>query len=132
MRYEIGIVPPWWLRGRPADLWIRHSQTVEAFVKEAKLKPIDQEFLATKLEVMVPQALEAAAKPTSRQILGPDIRGGMRLAHLHYKDDIFILNEEQWRAFSKSVITAFSTKLSKASAVSFDQLLDLSEAVDTL
>ncbi len=54
MRYEIGIVPPWWLRGRPADLWIRHSQTVEAFIKEAKLKPVEQEFLATKLEVMVP------------------------------------------------------------------------------
>ena len=133
MVYEMAKLPPWWLRGRPADFWLKHSQVVQEFIKQAALKPVDQKFLVTKLEVMVPQAPQAVATATVRgKITSPDIRGGIRLAHLHFRDDVYILNDEQWGAFSKRIVEDFSAKLAKASTVSFDQLLDLSEAVDTL
>lgn len=135
MFYEMVKLPPWWLRGLPADLWLRHSRLVEGFIKEAKLTPVDQKFLVTKLEVLAgqpPQAV-ATATATARAKLQPrDIRGGIRIAHLHFRNEIYLLDAAQWRAFSGKVLAEFSAKLSKASAVSFDQLLDLSDAVDTI
>ena len=130
MAYEMVKVPYWWLRGRPADLWLQHGRIVERFVKEAKLTPVDPEFLITKLEVLAGQPQAVA---TTRAKLQPiDIRGGIRIAHLHLRDDIFLLDAAQWKAFSGKVMGEFSAKLSKASTVSFDQLLDLSDAVDTI
>jgi hypothetical protein len=135
MAYEMVNVPHWWLRGRPADLWLQHSHIVERFVKEAKLTPVDQKFLVTKLEVLAGQAPQAVATATVTargKLLPIDIRGGIRIAHLHFRNDIYLLDAVQWKVFSGKVIGEFSAKLSKASTVSFDQLLDLSDAVDTI
>lgn len=134
MAYEMVNVPHWWLRGRPADLWLQHSRIVERFIKEAKLTPVDQKFLVTKLEVLAgqPQAVATATATARGKLLPIDIRGGIRIAHLHFRNDIYLLDAAQWKAFSGKVIGEFSAKLSKASTVSFDQLLDLSDAVDTI
>jgi hypothetical protein len=116
-------------------LWLQHSQIVERFIKEAKLTAVDQRFLVTKLEVLAgqpPQAI-ATATATARAKLQPiDIRGGIRIAHLHFRNDVYLLDAEQWKAFSGKLLGELSAKLSKASTVSFDQLLDLSDAVDTI
>jgi len=135
MPYEMVNVPHWWLRGRPADLWLQHSHIVERFIKEAKLTPVDQKFLVTKLEVLAGQAPQAVATATATargKLLPIDIRGGIRIAHLHFRNDVYLLDAVQWKAFSGKVLGEFSAKLSKASTVSFDQLLDLSDAVDTI
>jgi hypothetical protein len=137
MAYEMVQLPPWWLRGRPADLWLQHSQFVEKFIKEAKLTAVDPKLLVTKLEVMVGQAPQAiatatATAPARARLQSIDIRGGIRLAHLHFGNDVFLLDAAQWKTFSRKLLGELSAKLSKASAVSFDQLLDLSDAVDTL
>ena len=135
MAYEMVKLSPWWLRGRPADLWLQHGHIVEKFIKEAKLTPVDQKFLVTKLEVLAGQPAQAVATATAtaRAMLRPiDIRGGIRIAHLHFRNDIYLLDAVQWKAFSGKVLGEFSAKLSKASTVSFDQLLDLSDAVDTI
>jgi hypothetical protein len=135
MAYEMVKLPPWWLRGLPVDLWLQHSRIVENFIKEGKLKPLDQKFLVTKLEVLTgqpPQAVATATATTRSRLQPIDIRGGIRIAHLHFRNDIYLLDAEQWKAFSGKVLGEFSAKLSRASTVSFDQLLDLSDAVDSL
>ena len=66
------------------------------------------------------------------KLLPIDIREGIRIAHLHFRNDVYLLDAVQWKAFSGKVLGEFSAKLSKASTVSFDQLLDLSDAVDTI
>jgi hypothetical protein len=134
MPYEMVKLLPWWLRGLPADLWLQHGHIVESFIKEQKLKPVDPKFLVTKLEVLAgqPQAV-ATATATAKARLNPiDIRGGIRIAHLHFRSDVYLLDAAQWKAFSGKVLEQFSAKLSKASTVSFDQLLDLSDAVDSI
>ena len=135
MPYEMVKLPPWWLRGLPADLWLQHGRIVEKFITEQKLKPVDQKFLVTKLEVLAGQPAQAiaTATATAKARLNPiDIRGGIRIAHLHFRNDVYLLDAAQWKAFSGKVLGEFSAKLSKASTVSFDQLLDLSDAVDTI
>jgi hypothetical protein len=95
----------------------------------------DQKFLVTKLEVLAGQAPQAVATATATargKLLPIDIRGGIRIAHLHFRNDVYLLDAVQWKAFSGKVLGEFSAKLSKASTVSFDQLLDLSDAVDTI
>jgi hypothetical protein len=127
-------LPPWWIRGIPADFWLQHGRIVEGFIKEQKLKPVDPKFLVTKLEVLAaqPQAV-ATATATAKARLNPiDIRGGIRIAHLHFQNDVYLLDAAQWRAFSGKILEQFSAKLSKASTVSFDQILDLSDAVDSI
>ena len=37
MPYDMIKLPPWWLRGLPADLWLQHGRIVEGFIKEQKL-----------------------------------------------------------------------------------------------
>jgi hypothetical protein len=134
MAYQMVKLPPWWLRGIPADLWLQHGRIVEGFIKEQKLKPVDPKFLVTKLEVLAaqPQAV-ATATATAKARLNPiDIRGGIRIAHLHFQNNVYLLDAAQWKAFSGKVLEQFSAKLSNASTVSFDQLLDLSDAVDSI
>jgi hypothetical protein len=134
MAYEMVKVPHWWLRGLPADLWLQHSHIVERFIKEAKLTAVNPKFLVTKLEVLAgpPQAVATATATARGKLQSIDIRGGIRIAHLHFQNNIYLLDAAQWKAFSGKVLGEFSAKLSKASTVSFDQLLDLSDAVDTI
>ena len=40
-----------------------------------------------------------------------DPRGGKRTPHLHYKGEIYLLNEKQWKDFSSKVLQDFSKKL---------------------
>jgi len=116
MPYEMVKLPPWWLRGLPADLWLQHGRIVEKFITEQKLKPVDQKFLVTKLEVLAGQPAQAiaTATATAKARLNPiDIRGGIRIAHLHFRNDVYLLDAAQWKAFSGKVLEQFSAKLSR-------------------
>ncbi len=133
MNFQTASYPVIWLRGIPADFWLKHSRVVEEYVKAAKLQALDQTHLVTKLEVLAPRASQQAATAATRaKILPQDIRGGIRVAHLHLKDQIYLLTDTQWKEFSGRMMKDFSAKISNASSVSFDQLLDLSEAIDTI
>jgi hypothetical protein len=62
----------------------------------------------------------------------PDIRGGMRIAHIHVGDDIYLVNKQQWGTFTKRVMTDLSEKLGSAGNVSFDQVMNVAQAVNGL
>jgi hypothetical protein len=98
---------PYLLAGPHNPMFLRNNQLTGTFIKERNLKPYD---------LKVSKALTA-------QEVGHEPfwwrYGGMLAAHLHFDNQIYILNADEWKAFSKSLIEAFRENLSKASTVSF-------------
>lgn len=111
-----------WRRGGRADLFIKHTKLIGATIKEFKLEALDEQHLGImKAETKAPEILDRRWW-----------RGGIRVPHLHWKGDIYVLDEKQWSAFSGKLVKEYQEKLAKVSTVSFDQLIELSEAIDTL
>jgi hypothetical protein len=131
-------IPRWWLFGLPAITWIRHSELVEQIVESHRLRSYPIEGLAT--EVMMAPQFEGADQPEAAATTSLAARfpkplpypGGLRVPHLHYKGDIFVVNDKQWQEFTKGVLEGFRAKLAKAQTVSVEQLVELSEAIDAL
>jgi len=125
--------------GGRRDFWVVNSNWLNKFIKENKLKPIPMEELVgggKRKEVNETEYVMAKSPwpwpypyPFPWPIPYP---GGIKIAHLHYKNDIFYLNDAQWKDFSKHALRNMQNKLNKARAVSYDQLMDLSDAIDVL
>jgi hypothetical protein len=128
-----------WRYGRPEPIWVVYNDIVENAISELKLSPLDKEhypIMGLGREPFVPGAQYAQAAQTGQQqvekIKIPDFPGGLKCPHLHHKRDIYLLNDEQWKAFSNNIIKGFSAKLSQIGTVSFEQLLQTSEAISAL
>lgn len=112
----------YWKNGGRWDIWVREVSRVKSFIKENNLKPLrDAPFLL--------QGEAAAAKAGSFPIY-PWPNGGMKIAHLHFGRDIYVLNERQWKDFSTQIMDSYKEKLSKVNVVNFDQLMEFSDAVE--
>jgi hypothetical protein len=55
------------------------------------------------------------------------IYGGDRGPHLHYKGNLYLLNERQWRDFTGRIKREFSARLEAAETIGFEQILDMDE-----
>lgn len=75
-------------------------------------------------------AVEAREEKAALPVRRPAFPGGMRVPHLHFKGSVYVLNEQQWHAFSGGVIKDLNEKLAKASVLSFDQVRDIAEGID--
>lgn len=117
-----------WIRGiPPVDFWIRREGMIGEFVQKNKLKPID----TSPYEIgELAGAVEARAEKAALPVRRPSFPGGMRVPHLHFKGDVFVLSEQQWHTFSGGVIKDLNEKLAKASVLSFDQVRDIAEGID--
>jgi len=119
-----------WIRGLPPiDFWVRRESMIGEFIQTNKLVPFDTsgyEFEASA------GAVEAKVEKAALTVRRPPFPGGMRIAHLHFKGEVYALNPRQWQSFSGGVIKDLNDKLSKASALSFDELRDVAEGVDKL
>lgn len=71
-----------------------------------------------------------AAAPAAIIDLG--IRGGIRAPHLHFDDKIYLLDETQWAALSKTIIADCKTKLSRVKTVSFEEGMLIGSLTETL
>jgi hypothetical protein len=108
--------------GGPIDFWVKDFKLIEKFIRKYKLSP------QTKL---IPN-LPSKVKPAHPFIPDSSIHGGMRTPHIHFKNDIYILNEKQWKNFSESVLKNFRSTLEKVNTVNFEQLMELSDAINNL
>jgi hypothetical protein len=122
-RFEIGV---------PRDFWIVHAVDVERFIKANKLKAVSQAALQERAggQTVVARKLELPQEVSNAPWWWK--YGGMRVPHLHYEGNTFLLNAEQWKAFSGGVMKEFSKKLAEANAVNFGQMMDLSESVNEI
>jgi hypothetical protein len=57
----------------------------------------------------------------AERIMDLGIRGGIRVAHLHFENRIYLLDNKQWAKFSDSIIADCKSKLANAKAVTFDE-----------
>jgi hypothetical protein len=131
-----------WLKPRPFPgipnpIWAK-ALTV---IQEAKLKELvkatvvfqgttPNEALYAAGGAMATADVKATATQAKRWAI--DIRGGLKIAHIHFKDEIYLLNEKQWQAFCQPLMKEFQAKLAKASAVTFDQLSEINQALEIL
>ena len=117
-----------WLYGGPWDLWVRRVDMISKFIRQQKLKPV----AAGDLPAHPFLAAEQPA-PAARATVRPrPFPGGLRSPHLHFKGDIYLVNQQQWGLFSGAVIKQYQDKLAKAGTVGFGQLMDVAEGMEAL
>ncbi|GAB4420886.1 MAG: hypothetical protein OHK0032_16670 [Thermodesulfovibrionales bacterium] len=117
-----------WIFGMPAPFWLKNIKMIEQVIREQKLEPVPAESLMTE----TPLAPMGAEQEKAIRIWPRPIPGGIRIPHLHFRGDVYLLNESQWKEFSGKVVKEFQTKLARVNTVSFEQVMEISEAVDSL
>src|SRR3990172_10239212 len=121
-----------WIFGIPAPFWLKNLKMIEQTIRELKLEPVPTESLMTEVHHAPMGAMAREQEKAPLRIWPRPIPGGIRIPHLHFRRDIYLLNERQWKDFSVKVIKDFQAKLSKVNTVSFEQAMEISEAVDSL
>jgi hypothetical protein len=102
------------LPGIPPEVYIRNLEQIRNFIAAEKLTPV----------------AAAQLRGAEREWHSP--WGGMRMPHLHLEGDLYLLNTEQWQRFSGALLKSVREKLAVAKTVSFDQAMEISEAVEAL
>lgn len=121
----------WWKWGRPAELWMTQIDLVSRFVEAQGLRSIPLEELGypEQLATGGGTAFEGDARLNLHVLWPYPFPGGLRFPHLHLGGDVYRLDREQWADFSKQVLSSFQRRLGDAGSVSFDQLLEVSNAL---
>lgn len=127
---------PYWDRkfryGGPWPIWINNIDIITKLIKENSIKPIDSEHLFGNSPEMF-QVPNVGAKGKISDGLRPyPFPGGLRYPHLHFKGELYKLNDKQWKTFSSEVLKDIRAKLDKVNVVSFEQVMEISDAVDSL
>lgn len=144
-----------WKFGRPAELWARNAALIKQFIASNKLKPVSDAYLdpislvaggviidgrklgETLAELAARSALPGKAGSSRVMEKLPfkwpiPFPGGMKSPHLHFQENIYLLNEKQWKDFSGRIIKDIQSRIANAGSVSFDQLVELTEATGGL
>ena len=117
--------------GGRLDFWVQEAERIKEFVQRLKITPVDRSHLVT--DDPVPVGPRVAEKLPTTVVLPPrPFPGGLKAAHLHFNGDIYLLTDDQWKKFSAGALATLKEKLNKASTVSFEPLMELSEAINGL
>lgn len=111
----------WW--GGPRDIWVRNASFVSEFIRENELQPVESALLGG----MAPMA---ARKQEVMELLPIPFPGGMKTAHLHFKGEVYLVNPEQWKKFAAKMMKEYQTRLARAGAVSFNELMTVADAIE--
>jgi len=117
-----------WRFGIPADIWLLREREIGEFIKEYQLEPVSRKNIGYAGETT--EVEEGAAAMDIKYIL--DIRGGRRVPHLHYRGNLYLLNQDAWRDFSGRIVTEFSERLAASQSVPFESFMDLTDTMDRL
>lgn len=122
-----------WELGRPAELWLSYRGLISKLITQYKLKPLGSEaypYLPMPGEPGM-AALAAAPEAGKKALRWPwpiPFPGGIRIPHLHFDRDIYLVEPKQWREFSQSVVKDIQQRLTDTAEVNFEQTLQLGEA----
>lgn len=119
---------PWEIYGGKRPFFIRYADLIADVIKNFKLEAI-KEYKHS--PVMKATAAETATRE-EMIYFDPDIFGGKRFAHLHYRGEIYMLNREQWQSFTARIRDDLIERLHTANNISIEQMLDLSDAIDPI
>jgi hypothetical protein len=110
------------------DFWTSHVDVVRQFVDKHQ-----QELTRVQVVGQIPVAratepIERGAK-AGHVLMWDPTRGGMRMPHLHYAGEILLLNQSQWAEFSAGAVAAVTARMTQAKQVTFESLMQVSEAM---
>jgi len=115
-----------WKFGIPADLWLTKEALVGKFIKENKLKAVEQASLGAVVATTKSAAtLEKAISIDS--LIDP--RGGRKTPHLHYKGELYLLDKAQWEKFTRPILKELSTQLASVETIPFEGMIEVSQAI---
>ncbi len=121
--YEtLGQYPWWWRYGGRRDFWVSHISQIEKFIEASRLKPSSLPQFSE--AGVTQQAMQTRSKP-----LPIPFPGGMRIAHLHVGDKVFLLDDKQWKNFTNHMMESLRAKLASVNTVPFEEMMDLGEAL---
>ena len=121
---------PWEIFGGKRALFVRYADVIGDLIQDFKLQPIRDEILVPTMRMA--GAAKAAPSAEMLQHIDPGIYGGKRFAHLHFRGEVFMLNREQWQAFTGRVKDDLIERLHAADTISVEQFQDLSDAIDPI
>jgi hypothetical protein len=101
------------------DYWVINAAAVSAFINKNKLKAIPAQSYQQ-------GALKAGAKELG--LLKPQpIPGGIKAAHLHFRGEVYAVNEAQWKQFSGAVLENVKSQLANVKSLPFENTMELAE-----
>jgi hypothetical protein len=62
----------------------------------------------------------------------PIDRGVVRVPHVHCDGKLYLLDRKQWIAYSRRITAEFGKRLSESKAINFEQLVELSDAMNKI
>ena len=90
-------------------------------------------FLSKDILAETIQGLSAEKMELPAGLKPGNIRGGIKVAHVHVGDNLYMLNDEQWKKLSAQIVQRSQEKLAKVQKpVSFEQAAALANAVEQL
>ncbi|WP_076791007.1 hypothetical protein [Chlorobium sp. KB01] len=114
-----------WLSGIRADFWLPKEKLIGEFIAKNKIPALEKISNAVLEEHT--RDLAGVLKPVGAKITIDKIKhwpGGLKNPHLHYKGDLYVLNDAQWKKFTTPLLEELSTKLTTGPSISFDGLVD--------
>jgi hypothetical protein len=105
-------------KGGNLAYWVKNAKVVGEFIRANAIP-------AATIGVL--GAREGPAEKALPPNLG--IKGGIRVPHLHFNEQIYLLNEEQWAKFSRGIIASAKARLVQAKTVSFEEGMVLGSMV---
>lgn len=112
--------------GLPPEILVNYGLQIQEIIKANKLVPV------SKMEAVGVNTRAAPAASTMDADVWWWKNGGLKIAHVHYAGEVYVLDRAQWDQFSSMVLKDFAKKLSAAKTVSFNEFTDVAEAVTGL
>lgn len=112
--------------GGRRTLFIAYADKIGSFIKKNNLKPVSSD------PVLSSEMRAGKLTAATSNLIPWWYRGGKKFAHLHYEGDVYLLNEEQWKDFSNSIVADMSKKMAASKNVSFTGVLDLYDSISEM
>jgi hypothetical protein len=131
MEYEQYLnVPWWWKYGRPKDMWATFEHEIGIFIEKNKIAAMSHEAAQSLIIGEVGGGMAAPAAIAMKSASSSPMEriwwhGGMRGPHLHYKNNIYVLTDKQWKEFTRPILKTFGEKLATTRSISFRDMTDI-------
>jgi hypothetical protein len=122
---DMTVILKQWTSGIRADFWHLKENLIGEFIAKNKI-PVLEKISNAVIEEHT-RDVAGALNPISAKISIDKIKnwpGGLKNPHLHFKGNVYLLDDAQWNKFSAPILKELSTKLTSLPSISFDGLVD--------
>lgn len=136
MQYEhYHIVPWWWKYGRPREIWATFEHEIGSFIEKNKIAPMSAEAAQSLIIGEIGGGMAAPSATAMKSASSSPLEriwwhGGMRAPHLHWKNNIYVLNDEQWAEFTQPILEKFAKKLASTRSIGFRDMTDVTSIMN--